>query len=420
MNVSAVEAMPGFHPVLSRWNPLAPEELADPYRTFALSRREAPVFYSEFFHGWVVTSHDLIVELLPNTETFSNAASIGSADVPAEVKHRLPGGYPWAYPSLENNDPPSHTRIRKLANVGFKPTAIAAKEPSVRRIADRLIDRFADRGEADFVAAFANKLPGLVMCDILGVPDDDADDVVRWSDDTLIMMDPNIDSAERVRLANGQADFHAFCEDFIADRRANPRDDVMSRLIYATVEGEPALTNTELISTFSHFLIGGNETTRRLLGLMVLWLLDHPDQLDAVKQDPTLTKRTVEETLRYTSPVKGLFRNTTRDAELGGVTIPAEQVVVVMWAAANRDETKFARPDEFDIFRADAQQHLAFSRYAHFCIGAPLARLEGRVALQRLLARLPGLRRANDDPLEWLPLVLHMGLGRLDLAWDVA
>ncbi len=418
METPAIEAIAGFHPMLSYWDPLEPEELADPYVTFARSRREAPVFYSTFFKGWVVTGYDLIVELLKDTKRFSNRASIGSGDVPDEVKERLPGGYPWAYPSLENNDPPSHTRIRKLANESFKPSAIAAKEPDVRRIASRLIDQFADSGEADFVASFANKFPGLVMCDVLGVPDEDAQAVVQWSDDTLIMMDPNLGAEERLRLAHGQADFRDFCEAFVEDRRATPRDDVMSKLIYARAKGEPALTAPEVVSAFSHFLIGGNETTRRLIALMMLWLLEHPDQLDAVRRDPELAPRVVEETLRYTSPVKGLFRNTTEDVELGGVLIPAGQVVAVMWAAANRDETKFERPDEFDIFRPDAQRHLAFSRYAHFCIGAPLARLEGRVALQLVLDRLHAIRRANDEPLEWLPLVLHMGLARLDLAWD--
>jgi cytochrome P450 len=418
MGTPSVEKTAGFHPTLSRWNPLAAEERADPYPTFALARREAPAFYSEFFQGWFVTGYDLILELLKDTERFSNRESIGSVEVPGTVRERLPNGYPWAYPSLENNDPPSHTRIRKLANQGFKPSAITATAPEVRAIADRLIDRFAAAGEVEFVSAFADKLPGLVMCHVLGVPDADADDVVRWSDDTLVMMDPNLEPEERARLAAGQADFYDFCERFIDERRERPRDDIMSRLVEARVEDEPALTDLELISTFSHFLIGGNETTRRLLGQMMLRLFEHPDQLEAIRRDPELAPRAVEETLRYASPVKGLFRTTTKEVELGGVPIPAGQVVVVMWAAANRDTAKFERPEEFDIFRQDGNRHLAFSRLAHFCIGAPLARLEGEVALQQLLARLPNLRRANDEPLEWLPLVLHHGLGRLNLAWD--
>lgn len=418
MEAQSAETIAGFHPILSRWNPLAPEERADPYPTFALSRREAPVFYSEFFGGWVVTGYEQILELLRDTKRFSNSEAIGSVAVPEAVADRLPNGYPWAYPSLENNDPPSHTRIRKLANQSFKPSAIAATEPQVRAIADGLIDKFADDGEVEFVGAFANKLPGLVMCQVLGVPDEDAEAVVDWSDDTLTMMDPNLEPEERARLAEGQADFYAFCEEFVDERRERPRDDVISRLIEARIDDEPALTDLEVISTFSHFLIGGNETTRRLLGLMMRALLEHPDQLGAVQREPELAARAVEETLRYTSPVKGLFRNTTEEVELGGVRIPGGQVVIVMWAAANRDEEKFERPDEFDLFREDGARHLAFSRFTHFCIGAPLARLEGEVALQRLLARLPGLRRADDRPLEWLPLVLHHGLGRLDLAWD--
>jgi cytochrome P450 len=235
----------------------------------------------------------------------------------------------------------------------------------------------------------------------------------------MLLIDPNLSASERIGVARGQADFYAFCESFIQERRERPRDDLMSSLIEARAEGEPALTVPELISTFSHFLIGGNVTTRRLLGNMLLRLLEHPDQLAVVTQNPKLASKAVEETLRYTASPKYLLRRTIEPIELGGVTIPAGEDLVVMWASANHDEAKFDRPEEFDIFRKDVHRHMAFSKFTHHCIGAPFARLEARVALQQILARLPNLRRANDDPLEWAPLVNHMGLERLEMAWDV-
>lgn len=414
-----VEACPVNHAELSAWNPLDPSELANPYRTFATARTEAPVFYSDFFQAWVVTRYDDIITLLRDTARFTNRSAIGSGEVPESLQSLLPKGYPWDYPSLVNNDPPSHMRIRRLSNEAFKASVVAKEEPAIRAMVDALIDEFVNEGETDFVAAFANKLPGLVMCRILGVPDEDAGQVIRWGDDVIVMKNPNLSLDERTELARGQADFYAFCESFIADRREQPRDDIMSRLVYARVEDEPALTEQEVISTFSQFLVGGTETTRRLLGSLMLRLLEHPDQLAAVQADLGLVDAAVQETLRQVSPVKGLFRRTTDEVELGGTTIPADQVVVVMWASANHDETHFERPEEFDIFRPNAWKHMAFSKFTHHCIGAPLAQLEARVALEQLLTRLPNVRRANSAELEWLPLVLHMGVKQLDIAWTV-
>jgi cytochrome P450 len=237
------------------------------------------------------------------------------------------------------------------------------------------------------------------------------------------MLDPTLSHERRVEAAGNAADFYEYCADFIAARRENLGDDMVSRLISARDdggEGAPALTEPELVSVFSQLLVGGNETTRNFLGNMFLRLLEHPDQLEAVRSDPGLAGAAVEESLRHSSPTKGLYRRTTEDVEIGDVTIPEGRLVVVMWASANRDETVFDDPDRYDIRRSNADKHQAFSRHAHFCAGAPLARLEGRLSLERVLARLPNLRRADEKPLSWQPIPLHQGLERLDLAWDPA
>ncbi len=407
---------------LAEWNPLRPEELADPYASFARMRREAPVLYSPILDAWLVTRYDDILTVLRDTRRFSSRDVIFVGPVPPEAADRLPNGYPWDHPSLINLDPPAHTRIRKLANQAFKPTAIAAKEPMVRAIADELIDGFAADGEVELMERYAVPFPGRVMCRLLDVPQDAAADVIRWTDDFLVMLDPQLSAERRVEASLGSADFADFCAAFVADRRASPRDDIMSALILARdrdVEGAPALDDAELISIFSQLLIGGVETTRRLIGNMLLRLVEHPDQLAEVRADPALAPAAVEESLRHTSSTKGLFRRTTEAVELAGTVIPQGALVAVMWASGSHDETRFERPEEFDLHRPDAKDHLAFSRYAHFCIGAPLARLELRVTVEQLLGRLPGLRRADDAPLQWAPLPLHHGLLRLDLAWDV-
>jgi cytochrome P450 len=408
-------------PHLETWNPVAPEEIADPYRTYAIARREEPVFHSAAFDAWVVTRYDDILAVVKDTRRFSSQMPYFVGAPPEEVADLLPHGYPWDHPSLINLDPPAHARIRKLANQAFKPTVIAAKEPAVTEIVDALIDGFAADGRVDIVSRFAVPLPGLVMCRLLDVPEQDAPDVIDWTDDFLILLNPQLPHEERVARTRRSADFYAFCDRFVSERRRAPGDDVMSGLVLARdreVEGAPALTHEELIGVFSHLLIGGVETTRRLVGNMVLRMLEHPDQMAEVRADPSLAEAAVEESLRHSSPTKGLFRVATEEVALNGATIPAGSLVLVLWASANHDEEHFERPEEFDIHRPDAARNLAFSRGAHFCIGAPLARLELRVALQRLLARLEGLRRADDEPLAWAPLPLHHGLSRLDVAWD--
>ncbi|HKP42743.1 cytochrome P450 [Mycobacterium sp.] len=408
----------GFHPTLTHWNPLEPAELANPYPTYAQARHEAPIFYSQFFGGWVVTRYDDIQAVVKDTKTFSNSGSLGPAIVPDEARHLLPNGYPWAYPSLENNDPPCHTRIRRRANEAFKSSVIAAEEPNVVRITDELFSRFERAGQVEFMGQFANLLPGYALCEVLGVPRSMTEQVVQWADEVVALLDPNIAHDELMRIAENQANWYKFCEEFIGDRRANPGDDVMSGLISARVDDEPALSDRELISTFCHFLIGGNETTRRFLGTLILCLLDHPDQMAAVSADRRLIEPTIQETLRYMSSVRGLYRTATADVELGGVRIPEGAPVVLMWASANHDD-KFEAPETFNIFRKHADRHLAFSRGAHFCIGAPFALLESRVVLNAVFDRMPGLRRADDKPLKWTPGVLHSGVETLHLAWNV-
>jgi cytochrome P450 len=417
-DVAVRERDQGYHPVLTHWNPLEPSEVADPFRAFAIARREAPVFYNEFYRAWIIAGYDEVQAVMKDTKRISNRQAIGSGEIPDDLRELMPNGFVWDYPSLENNDPPGHTRIRKLADEAFNRNRVNEREPEVHLLVDELIDGFVNDGHVEFMSRFADPLPSIAICRFLGVPEDMSAQVMAWSDATTVMMDPNLPLEKRRELARGQADFYSFCESFIEERRQRPKDDLMSRLIDARVEGEAALTVPELISTFSHFLLGGNLTTRRLLGNMVLRLLQYPDQMEAVRHDLKLAPRAVEEALRHVAPVKCLGRTTLEPVDIGGVTIPAGEDLLVMWASANHDEKKFERPEEFDIFRKDVRRHVAFSKFAHFCIGAPFARLEARVALEQLLTRLPNLRRADVEPLQWAPLVNHMGLERLNLAWD--
>jgi cytochrome P450 len=406
---------------LAEWNPLAPSELACPYATLAAAQREAPIFYNEFYGGWVVTRYDDILQVLKDSKRFSTRKVFSVGEIPPDIAPLLPHGYPWDHPSLLNNDPPEHTPIRRLANEAFKPAAIAAREPAIRGIVNDLIDEFADDGKVELMSRFAHRVPGFVMCLMLDLPTEDTGRLLRWSDAMNLLLNPTLPAEERRAAARDSAAFYEYCDALVRQRSTNPGSDLLSDLILARNDAEDsraALTHQELISIVSQLLIGGQDTTRHLLGNVVLRLLEHPEQLERVRAEPELAAAAVEETLRHTTSVKGLLRQTTEPVEIAGVTIPADAFVVVMWGAGNHDETKFERPAEFDLSRPDLDRHIAFSRFAHFCIGAPLARLEVRVAVQQLFVRLPGLRRADDSPPEWSSRPFHQGLDRLDVVWD--
>jgi cytochrome P450 len=405
-------------PHLAQFNPLDPGEVADPYPTFAVAQREEPVFYNPVVDAWYVTRYDDVAAVMHDTKRFTNLHSMPSG-VPEEVGPDLPDGYPWECRTFINNDPPGHTRIRKLSAQALRPGVVAAREPEIRGIVDDLIDGFIDAGRVDLVPEFAIPLPSIVIARILGIPENDREQFGQWSDDMVALLaQEHLSPEERVAMARRAVDFYRYCHDFVELRRREPKDDLMTLFVAAEVEGEPAFTTGELISVLSQLLIAGNETTSRLIGNMVLRLTQHPDQLAEVRRDDSLIPRAVEETLRHMSPVKALFRTATEDVELGGATIPAGATVLVSWAAANHDSKHFVEPERFDIHRQDVGDHMAFGRGAHFCPGAPLARLEAKIALEHLLRRLPNVHRADDGPLEYTPTPFHHGLLHLVVCWD--
>jgi cytochrome P450 len=405
--------------MLAKWNPLDPAQLDDPYPSYALARRQAPVFYNEYFDAWCVTRYEDVLAAVKDTSRLSSREATGSDRVPDELVSLLPNGYPWSEPTLVNNDPPAHTRVRRLVNEAFCRPLIAARESEIARIVEGLIDEFESAEHCDLVSQFAKPLPVIVICRLLGVPDEHAAQVVTWSEAKLGMINPNLDDDTLIALARGQANFYDFCEAFIEEQRTLRHSDTLVRhLLDARSTGdEPVLTQREVISVVAQLLLGGNSTTRRLITNMMLRLNEHPAQLEAIRVDSSLARAAVEESLRHTTSVKGLYRTATATFRLGRVTIPEGARVVVFWASANRDETKFERADEFDIFRPDTERHIAFSRFAHFCLGASLARLEARLALDKLLSRLPDLRLAGTDAYAWEPLALHQGLSRMDVQW---
>lgn len=412
--------LPELSPIRVDYNPFDPDQKRDPFPFYADARRKTPVFFSPILNMWVVTRHEDILTALQNPGVFSSLNIIESpTPLAPEVVEILRQGIPFV-PTLINNDPPSHTRIRNLCNKAFTPQRVAAMETRIRELANALVDSFVHAGQADLIACFANPLPQTVIADIVGVPRADTETFVRLGEEWSGTIFEGHPTEVQLKLAPGAVAFQAYNANMIAERQRQPQNDLMSDLVHAQVEGEVPLTEWEIVSIVSNLLIAGHPTITALIGNALLVLTDHPEYLEALAKNPQLAPAVVEEVLRIESPSPGLPRLCTQDFDLGGVTIPKGAKVFLAYTSANRDETVFPHPAQFDMDRPNLNRHLAFGRGIHYCIGAPLGRLEGRIALEVLTQRLPNLRRAPGQVLEYPLNFTFRGPQKLVMEWDVA
>lgn len=400
------------------FDPMTPEQRECPFPLYARARREMPVFYSERFDLWVVTRYQDIVAILKDPMRFSSAQSLAvDSGVAPEVQAVLDTGYPAA-PTMVTADPPVHTRFRQLVGKAFTSRRVEMMELRMREIAHKLVDGFYRSGSADIVREYGYPFPMEVIAEILGVPAADMESFKRWSDDMSARFGP-LPLERQAECARSEVEFQHYFAARLEERRHNPREDLLTDLLNARVEGEAPLTMPEMLSILKQLLIGGNETSTNLIGSMMLLLMNNPDELNAVSRNRSLQQNAVEEALRLDAPVQGLFRSATEEVEIGGVRIPKGAHLELLYASGNRDDSRFHDPDRFDVHRRDSSNHMAFGFGIHFCIGAPLARAEARVALDVLLDRLPNLRLAPGQTLEHHPHFFLRGLKHLRLEWDV-
>jgi cytochrome P450 len=391
------------------FNPFAPEVKRNPYPYFAHLRDHSPVYWVESLKSWAVSRYDDVAYIAKNTQLFSSApiipAILGDQNPVPEVN--------W----MISADPPAHTALRKLVNKAFTPRMVAALEPRIREIVAQLLDQIAEKGgEFDLVHDFSTPLPLMVIAQMLGIEPERYREFKRWSDDMIRATGgEEVSPAERERLRGSMDDLRNYFEDAIAERRQHPREDLISALVRAE-EDHHQLTAREVLAMCLLLLLGGNETTTNLIGSTVLTLLSHPAELAKVRADLTLVPQMIEEMLRYEAPAQALLRQATADTKIAGSTIPAGSGVMILYGSANRDERQFPNPDVFDVTR-NPQEHLAFGFGIHYCIGAPLARLEARIAMDALLRRFPKVALCEQRR-EWidsfvvrgpksLPLELH-------------
>lgn len=398
-------------------NPLVSPMLDDPHPLFARARRDEPVFFSEAMGAWVVTRHEDICAVARDVARFSSVGSVSAGPgMPPEVLAELMQGVP-PVPTLVDSDPPLHTRIRGLANRALSLRRITAFEPVLRATAHRLVDAFVERGEVELVHAFALPLPGIFIVDLLGLPREDFAKFSRWSDDWIGLSSVTNKSLDQlVGHARGFVAFQRHIAAAIEERRQSPRDDTLSDLVVGAEALDPPLGLAELVNIALQIVFAGHETTAGLITALALELARDPELRAALAADPALREPAVEEALRLSSPINAMFRVATEDVALRGVQIKQGDRVQLAYVSGNRDDARFTAPDRFDLARTSP--HLAFGHGVHYCIGAPLARLEGRVALEVLIERLPGLRLTPGQTLEHVPGVTVRRLRALSLAWD--
>jgi cytochrome P450 len=390
------------------FNPWDENFRANPYPHYRPLLAGPPRVLDMGFKFALAARYDDVRAILSDHATFSSVQPTG---VGFDEQNKVFG----EAPTMLGSDPPTQTRLRRLVSRDFTPRRIRELEPRIREIAKNLIDAAERKGEFDVMADLANPLPVMVISDLLGVPQEDYHRFKNWSD-KIVEADntlPGVPMPDEIKVAFTELRAYFIAE--IARRRKNPGTDLVSALVAAHDEAE-ALNADELLQFLVLLLLAGNETTTNLIGNGMLALGRNPGAMAALRSKPDLMRGAIEEMLRYDGPVQSTFRTATRDTTIDGTPITAGMGVFVIVAAANRDPAKFRDPEKFDITR-ESNEHMAFGDGIHFCIGAPLARMEGSIAIGAALERFPHLRLKNPDaPLTYKGSYFLRGLSRLDMA----
>ncbi|WP_158736405.1 cytochrome P450 [Alteribacillus sp. YIM 98480] len=392
-------------------NLMDPSVISDPYTYFAEIRTNDPVHWSDDFGGWIVTRYEDVAFAFQDQTRFSAERVTPSRKASEKKKKELASTYNVLSHWMVFNDPPKHTRLRLLVNKAFTPSAVEKIKPRIVEISNELLDEMANNEKADIIKDYAYALPILVISEMLGLPKNDRDKIKKWSDDLMLLVFGAVDVPDRHEKAQKSLqEMYDYLHDIASKRRENPQDDLISAIAFAG-DGGDKLTTDEIISTCSLLVFGGHETTTNLIANGMMSLLTHPQAYKELKDNPSLISSAVEEFLRYEGPSKAMIRIAKEDLELGGKKIKQNERLLLVQASANRDPAKFTKPDKLDITR-HPNQHLGFGRGIHYCLGAPLARVEGEIAIKQLIQRFPQMT-LEDVQIEWQPTIINRALKRL-------
>ena len=390
---------------------LTPERVADPYPVLAELRRERPVFYNEHYRAWFIHRHDDLLAALKDPRFSSDRIRpvFEHKLTDAQRRERAPT-YRILGEWMVFRDPPDHTRLRKLVSRAFTPRAISQWRPRIVEVVDGLVADVAPLGHMDVISDFAYPLPAVVIAEMMGVPASDRDLFKDWSDDLMVLVfGARGVEGRRERAQNGLLELSEYLGGLVRRFRAAPTENLIGTLIRAQ-EGDDTLTDDEIVGTCILLLFGGHETTTNLIGNGLHALLAHPDQLERLRANDggEYLRAATEEILRFDGPSKMQVRMAAADVDVGERVVRRHDMVYLVQAAANRDPEIFADPDRFDLER-NPTEHLGFGFGLHYCLGAAVARLEGSIALDALVRRLPDLR-AGPEPAEWHPTLISRGM----------
>ena len=402
-------------PSLSLYQLLDPEVLANPYPLFKRLRETDPVHWDPFLHAWVVTRYEDVVNVM-----LTCSADRTPTPQQLEVMGMVAELQPIARVMVKQMlfmDAPAHTRLRALCATAFTPARVAALKQRIQEIADRLIDRVVDAGRMDVIADFANPLPAIVTAELFGVPVEDHQELKDWSTDFAEMLGNFQHNSDRARSALlATENLVAYFQKAIAAQEKHPRPGLVNSLMHAEVDGS-RLTEEEIVANLIVTMVGGQETTTNLIGNGLVSLLKNRDQLELLKGNSGILPSAIEELLRYESPSQHTARLAPDDITVGKKKIQKRQAVIAVFAAANRDPERFPDPDKLDLRRTD-NRHVAFAWGAHYCFGAPLARMEGQIAFETLLRRLPNMDLDQTQELVWRENLGLRGLKSLSISFE--
>jgi len=398
------------------FNPMRRSFRVDPYPTYRRLLERDPFHRSRALQGWVLTRHADISAVLRDQRFVADARktprfkkmqerSIAAGAVTREEAESQ---------AMLGLDPPDHTRLRSLVSKAFTPRAVEALRPRVEQLVDEMVERCAAKGTFDVIREIAYPLPVIIIAEMLGIPPEDREQFKHWSDEMALSVGMANEGEQR-RARDAQRALREYIIPILQERRREPREDLLSALVAAEEDGDK-LSLMEVHSTIALILVAGNETTTNLIGNGLLALMRHPDQIDRLRARPDMIGTAVEELLRYDSPVQGTSRHVPEDAEINGHAVRAGEELLLLIGAANRDPEQYKDPDTLDIGRAD-NKHLSFGNGIHYCLGAPLARIEGPAAIHALVQRFPNIRLATEK-LDWGDNIVLRGLRSLPVRVD--
>lgn len=391
-----------------RFNPFSPQFNLDPYTMYQAAREEQPVFFSPVMNMWVVTRYNDLKTVMKDVEAFSSAGAFSAGALVNPVSLEVLGGidHPIYQYSLVNTDTPLHTRFRNNFQRAFTPRKMALLDPQIRALVHQLLEDLHDNKRAEVINTFCNQLPLLTICRLMGIADADAPSVKRWSTDYIRAQIPGWNEEEQRQIGHSIADYYEFMLNLVRYYAKQPSENLISTVIEARESSEEGLSNEEIAGLACNLVFAGHETTAALLGNTLHTLLSQRDLWDYFCKHPERSSEAVDEFLRHDGPAFGLYRRTKYDIAIGDVTIPKDSTVFISYFSANYDTEQFPDPQRLAFDRSNTANHFSLGHGIHYCIGAPLAKLELRLVLEELLKTYPSLRLEPNQVLKPIPSFL--------------